>query len=270
MKGIRKLGLAFLMVLTATFAFACGDGVKEPEPQATYNDQTTVELYQSALTAMGDNFTTQGEITMVMKVDEGNGKRPVSYPVVMQMVSKIHGENEYAQLLMSGVVSGQAEVWYINGWLYDGSSKEKEEVSREDFEDEYSIGIDAELETAVLAGLADGYFLVYEDRVTLTCTLSGDAATQAAQAVLEQQLGSGVSATVDEIDCLFTFGKDGQLKIARYTFTMQAVLQGQSVQYNYNIKMKYSDIGTTQVSLPDDADKYVDKDTPVVSNPDIM
>ena len=145
MKRICKLALALLMALTTIFAFGCGERVKTPEPQATYNDQTTAELYQSAIAAIGENVTTHSEITMLMKVDAGDGKGQVSYPVVMQMDSKLDGENEYAKILMSGIVSGEAEVWYVNGWLYDGSSKEKEQISRDEFESEYGSGISAEM-----------------------------------------------------------------------------------------------------------------------------
>ncbi len=272
MKKIVSALLILLMLASCAALASCdrgGDpGGKDSENQseseslenltpATLKGKTPKEAYRAAMNSAGlsQNGTTTMKMTSEMKSETSEIK------MSQILTTKIDGESFY---LCMTVDNQSNEIWFDGETLYNkmGEAKYKETISEDVFAQRY---LSNDFSEEALLDLPDDLFadkIFEKDEETgnyvVDLTISGGDLES-----FIESLGADPEETVlasDEITYTLTFDKNAKLVGLTFGFGVAA----EAMHSTVTVEMTFHDMGTTKVTLPEDAESYPEhQPTPV-------
>ncbi len=233
--------------------------------QKTYNGMTGNEVYGNLMEELEEydrNFTarTTMDTTMTMTM----GKQSQTMSMTMESISMISGEDEYASVSLSGdmvdmVDMGDSEVWYVDGILYEPTSKYAECITMVDYYARLGVDIEDsklpffEMTEKVLSG---SYFRTEGDEITLNITVSGADVEDFVEQLGSAMTGVDFTMNLSDINYVLHLTKDCELKYMDINYSASTEIMGYKVQYQYAGIIELYDIGETEITPPKDADEY--------------
>lgn len=202
-----------------------------------------------------DNYTLTSNIVTVTEF--GSSKTQNTANVVVSLA----GETAHVVMSSPDTPYYSGEYWYTDGYYYTNSLEEKykEEMTFEDFSyyclSEYAPDYsELGLEESIFEGVAieqnkDGEYRIFLDLTE----------------VLAEEMGSEELSSY-KVTVEFVFNKDGSIKATCVYLESSMEMDGIMVYSTNTWETGYSNIGTTEVTLPDDLDTYEDWGSDIEDN----
>ena len=288
MKKLIKLMsiLCALLMLLSFGLVGCSDGDEESdEPsykkKATLNNMTAEEVYNDILETIdlnAGNFTSTTDYKIKCKMS----MQGQSYTIDVKMtdIFKMDDGYFYEEMYVdAGEMAGQdlgemtTETWFIDDVAYISSvdttgayGTQKAKFSSTWANILAYLGLEEDSWFNPIYDFSDTafedvkFFINEEDKndVYFDIILDGEEASAFANKLLEKQGNSGIVLAIDEIQYRFLLNKDGELDHIEIDFVANASSGGMDIKYTYDGTIKFSNVGTTEVSEPADASDYLD------------
>ena len=266
MKKLFSLFL-ILVLLISCVALASCDGGEDPvgtdgETQSEsesldnlsptkLNGKTPKEAYRAAVnsTAFITNGTTV--MTMISEIQSEDTQLKMSQTVTTMK----DGDKVYLCVEMDGQ---QSEMWFDGTTLYNkvGAAKYKETITEDRFE-QYRAAID--LSDAVLLEIPDALFAdqtFQKDEASGNYVVELKIVGDDLKSFLEA-MGADAEQTIlanENFSYLLTFDPNAKLVGLSFAFSVAA----EEMHSTVSVDLSLCDMGSTQVTLPEDADSYLE------------
>ena len=284
MKNISKI-LTVVLALTMAFAFCLvGCDVKAPESNYnqvdTLNDKTTAEIYSDimdTIDAYDNNFTTNVNYDIPCSVSVSGAS--LSMTLKMYDTFMMAGNNFYEKIYVdAGEIMGESlgtmtnEVWFVDNVAYIDV---RGEIAPQTLKAKYSstleeIAIRANLDMDELlnpvydfsqSDFEDVVFNISKTDATdvyFEIILDGTKAQAFAEKVSSKNLPTGATLEYGKINYKFIIDESGALDHIDISFKVKMTSPDATYDYTYNGEITFTDIGTTVVSAPANADTFND------------
>ncbi len=283
MKKLFNLSVSILLCLCTVLGLtACGDDGNGYEQQLTLNDKTAQQVYAETIEAIEsyeDNFTTTVEYDIVVAMDfQGE---TIEMDMTLDTSFKKNGGDIYeksfvdmGKMSYNGIEmdlgSINKEVYLVNDVAYlhevtsvlgeNSETKRKMNVSLQ-----YLLTYMGKTEDELMNPLYDFTdvsfdnvkFNVGSEDIFFELVLSGEEAQKFTNKLLQDSNVNSTSLTYSEISYKFFVNSEGVFDHAKIDFDVDAVISGMKYKYSYSGIIKFSDIGTTEITAPADAEDYV-------------
>lgn len=229
------------------------------EISKTLNGKTPYAVYAEAESLYKTNYEVEQEMKITMDMSDGGSEMHIE--TTEKSWFKFAGGNVYTKVENAGLFDEAtvSEIWYVDGKLYTEDYDENFEpfkavmtISPENAELYYGLELPGDtlmpmpedwLKDAVFAKTEDGLYLV-----SLNITQDMLAATD--EDVWGELAGEGV--TMNSMTYHVCFRADGSLAYISYDADMNMM----GMACTMTAKVVLSNVGTTQVAPPADADAY--------------
>ncbi len=230
-----------------------------PEVVATLNGKTPAEMVAGLPAVYGKNYTASNKLTMAIKMNmEGMNME-------MEMVEDIwvmmDGNNVYNKAEASDGEGGKtvSELWYVDGVIYTedyddefNPIKVRIEMTPEQVTEYGFLDLDDEIFMATPAAwLKNVSFEKVEDIYIVSVKANAQQVKEHAE-LLELAELEATGSTVKSMTQSYYFNADGSLAYAEYIVDMD--MNGADCLMTNKIVV--TEVGTTQVNAPANADQY--------------
>ena len=251
MKKLLSALLSVIMIVSLLALTSCGGG--DGNQVETLNGKTPEEVYQASLETAKNltsfSMTADQVITMTM----GEEKMEMTQTVI----SKLDGHNSYSKIANS--MGGSAETWYVDDVLYtvSGNQKIKVNIAWEDYVAEY-MPEGATAENAIM-NVPEDWFVdgmkfnkVDDGRYCLNFDVDSEKVID----YMSESFGSmfGAINAVGNFKYEMYFDENGNFSECN----ISAELEMEGVTATIVSSSKITDINSTTVTAPTDADSFVE------------
>ena len=285
---MKKFSKLLTIVLAITMLFTvCLVGCSEDKPPEsnynqvdTLNDKTTAQIYSdimNTIDAYENNFTSTVNYDIPCSVSVSGASLTMN--LKMYDTFKMAGDNFYEKIFVdAGEIMGESlgtitnEVWFVNNVAYIDM---RDEITPQTIKAKYSatlqeIAIRAELDMDELlnpvydfsqSDFDDVVFNINKTDATdiyFEIVMDGAKAQAFAQKVASKNLPTDATLEYGKINYKFIIDETGALDHIDISFKVKMTTPDATYNYTYNGEITFTDIGTTQVSAPTDADAFTD------------
>lgn len=250
MKKFLSLMLCIIMIAATFSLVACNGG----EDLTKLNGKTAEQLYNEALDKVKGLTNFELDATATISMELNNQTQTID----VKTVSKMDGQNVYVKVDNDMDASANMEAWYVDEVFYGEAAgqKFKAEITYEDYVEKY-MPEGATAEGALMqipeAWFKDTKFIKTSDGMYyIEFVVSGEDYLTYMQ---NSALGSMLSnIAIDDISYKVYFDKDANLGDIVTEFSMTE----QGVKMTATAVSKISNIGTTTITVPEEANSWND------------
>lgn len=278
MKKISKI-FTILCALCLVFSFcftACGgskDRYADYNQVETLNEKTTKEVYDDIMGVINSNKTNfSSQISYDIDCSISDGHNSLQIEIQMQDIFKINGTNFYEKTVMDmGEMGGvsTSDFWYVDETAYmnDGQSKQKAYITVAQLEENGILDMDNLINPLYdfsAVPFDEVRFCINKNDATdifFELTLDGADAEAFAENMLSKINMPGIDLGLDKVYYKFVINEQGEYSHSEIEFDLSMKMSHDgmttTVKYTFDGEIRFSNLGSTVVTAPADADDYI-------------
>lgn len=285
-KLIKLMSLLCALLMIVSFGLVGCKNSKDDDDEPSYkkkdtlNGMTVEEVYNDIMDTIDtyqDNFTSVTNYKIKCKTNVGG--QSLTMNMTMTDTFSMQDGNFYEKTFIdAGEIMGEDlgeitnEVWYVGDTAYlnqidtvNGNNQKMRYNSSWEYLLEF---LDLEQES-IFNPIYDfsntafdevKFYINSEDSddVYFDIILDGEEASNFAMKLFEKQNNGASNFEIDEIQYRFILNEDGELDHIEIDFVADVEADSMTMKYTYDGTIEFSNIGTTEVTAPADANDYLD------------